>query len=249
MVAPEAARADRAHVLAMHELMVHVEEILVHEGVVAGHLAIEPPRLVIAALRGAERAGQAPLRQCRVARENEDQPVHLADGIGAHPIRHALPAEVWHIDAFAAAVVRPAVVVALQAISLHYAEVQRHLAVRAAIFERDYPSARATKERDGVAREPPSQYLSGLELIGPSQGIPIVGIGGGTPQVDRRQISGSVAVKIAWSSGIGDAPICCRQSAKITPFGASRGANLCDRYAAHHRDGDGLYQCAHRSAS
>src|SRR5581483_9224695 len=184
VAAPEAARADGAHLLAMHELMVHVEEVLVHERVVAGHLAVEPPGLVVAALRGAERPGRyARLRQRRIARKDEDEAVDLPDRVAADAVRYPLPAEVGHIHALAAAVVRPAVVVALHAVPLNHPEMQRDLPVRTAVLQREHPSARAAVERDRICPEPTPHDLSGPHLIRPRQRIPIIGIRGRAPQV------------------------------------------------------------------
>src|SRR6185312_9270205 len=231
MAPSETAGADGAHVLAMHELVVHVEEVFVHERVVACHLAIEAPGLVVAPLRGPEAGGQASFGQGGVAGEDENEAIHLADRVRANTVRDPLPTEVWHVDALAAAIVSPAVVMALQAIAMNHPEVQRHLPMRAAILERDYSSARATIERDGIPREMPSQYPPRLELIGPRQRIPVIGIRGGTPQVHAgRQIGRQRGSQNRMVVRHQPRPHLLSEVSKITPFPAASGGKLCDRY-------------------
>src|ERR1700730_12762083 len=53
MLPPDAMGLDGAHVFAVHELMVHVEEVLVHKAVVAGDLTAPSSGLVVAWLRKA----------------------------------------------------------------------------------------------------------------------------------------------------------------------------------------------------
>src|ERR1700748_554457 len=51
MISSEAAGPYGSHLFAVHELMVHVEKIFVHERIVTGDFAIEPASLVVPALR------------------------------------------------------------------------------------------------------------------------------------------------------------------------------------------------------
>src|SRR5580658_2631496 len=184
VVTPDAVSADRAHLLAMHELVVHVEEVLVHEGVVAGHFAVQPAGLVVLAPGRAEARGQAARRERAFAREHEDDPVDFAHWIALHAVRQPLLAEVRHAHARAAAVVGPAVVVTLELIAHYHAEVQRYLAVSAAVLERKHATLCAAVQDDRLAGKAPAERLAGQQLMRPGDRVPIVRVCADAAQVD-----------------------------------------------------------------
>ena len=168
----------------MHELMVHVEQVLVHEGVVAGHLAVQPPRLVIAAPEGAEGGRQAGFRQRGIAGKHEDEVIHLARRIAAHSVGNPAGAEIGDVDALAAAIVGPAMVVAFELVAAHHAEVQRHLPMGAAVFQGKDLAAHAAIQDDGRLREPAGESPPGFELVAPGHGVPVIGVCADPPQIE-----------------------------------------------------------------
>jgi len=163
--AANATGLDGTHILSVHELVVHVEQVLVHEGVVAGHLAVQPARLVFLALGKPERLRNTAFRQRRIAWKDKNQAVNLPRGIPLHPVRKPLLAEVRHIHTLAGLVVSPPVVMALQLIALDHAQVQRHLPMRTAVLEREHPPGLAAVQDYGLAGEPAGKRFALLQLI------------------------------------------------------------------------------------
>src|SRR5581483_10828065 len=100
----------------MHELVVHVEQVLVHETVVASHFPIELARLVVAAPSRTQGSGLAVLGKHRITREDEDQTIYFAGRIAPDARRQPflLLTQVRHAHALATTVIRPAVVVTLE---------------------------------------------------------------------------------------------------------------------------------------
>ena len=97
--AAEIARRDLAGGPPVQELMVHVHQVLVHEGVVALHQFSEPARPVGGFGRGADAVGWIGRR--RHARPYENDSVALEAGIAPHPVRQFALAEIGHVDAAA----------------------------------------------------------------------------------------------------------------------------------------------------
>src|SRR5580693_7251241 len=141
----------------MHELVIHVKEVFMHERVVAGDLAIQPAGLIVLALRGTESGRDACLCQGSVTRKDEDKPVNLTHRVAAHAVRQPFRSEIGDTHALATAVILPAVIVAFERVVADDAEMQRYLAMRAAILERKDPSALAPIKHDGIAREAPAE--------------------------------------------------------------------------------------------
>jgi len=54
---------------------------------------------------------------------------------------------------------------------------ERHLAVSAAILQREDLSALAAIEDDRISREPATPRLARFEIVRPQQGIPVIGMG------------------------------------------------------------------------
>ncbi len=160
----------------MHELMVHVEQVLVHEGVVAGHLAVQPPRLVLFALGKPERLRYSAFRQRRVARKDEYQAVNLARRIRLHPVRQALLAQIRNIHALAGLVIGPPVVMAFQLIPVDHPQVQRNLAMGAAVLEREHLPGLPPVQNYWLTGEPARKRLALLQLITPGNGVPVIGM-------------------------------------------------------------------------
>ena len=177
---------DAAHLFAVQELVVHVEQVLVHERVVGVDLAVELAGLVGLVRLGSEGGRQARLGQGRIAGEDEDQSVDLGAGIGLHPVRQVLAAQVGHVDALAGHVIGPAVVAALDGAALDHPVGQRHLAVGAAILQGEQLAVLAAHHGDGLAGETPRQHLAGLELFRPGDRIPEVRMAIDAPQIDPR---------------------------------------------------------------
>src|ERR1700733_10021731 len=108
MLPADAMRLDRAHVLAVHELVIHVEEVLVHEGIVTGDLTIQATSLVVLALGGTQSGGRAQFSKSRIAWEDKDESVNFACRIAAHAVGQAFCTQVRHAHASTTAVVGPA---------------------------------------------------------------------------------------------------------------------------------------------
>ncbi len=117
--------------------------------------------------------------------KHENEIVDLVDRVAAHAIGQALLAQVGHIHALAAAVVGPAVVVALELVLAHHPQMQGHLAMRAAVLQGVGLTVPAAVQDDGLAGKTARQGLARLEFIGPGQGIPEVRVGADAPQVKR----------------------------------------------------------------
>ena len=103
--------------------------------------------------------------QRRIARENKNQAVDFPRRIASHTGGQPLRTQVGHIDAFAGAVINPAVIVALQIVAADNTQMQGHLAMGAAILQGEHPAAGAAVENDGIAGKAPAQGLAGLELV------------------------------------------------------------------------------------
>src|SRR5258708_17085348 len=124
MVSSQTTGSNGSHVLAMHELMIHVEKIFVHEGVVTGNLTVEPTRLVVLVLRRAESRWHATLCQRCIARKNKNQAIDFPRRIASNARGESFRAKVRDIDAFAGAVINPAVIMAFQVIAADHPQMQ-----------------------------------------------------------------------------------------------------------------------------
>jgi hypothetical protein len=76
------------------------------------------------------------------------------------------------------------VVVALDLIAHHHPEVQRHLAVSAAILERKHATPLAAVQDDRLAGEAPAERLAGRQLMRPGYRVPVVGVRPDAAEVD-----------------------------------------------------------------
>ena len=126
-----------------------------------------------------------------IARKHEHKAIGLARGIGAHAIGQASGfVEIWHCYATAAAIVGPAVIVAGQPVAFYRAQMQRNLAMGAAILQGKYVrlpgvGGRAN-QHDRFAGELDAKCLAGLQVARARQGIPKVGIDSRFAQIGRR---------------------------------------------------------------
>ena len=162
--------ADLAHLPAVQELMVHVHQVLVHEAVVAGDFTAQAARLVGRVRRGPETRERHFGRPRGVAREHEDQAGRLVAGIAAHAVRQLALAQIRHVDAGAGAVVGPAVIAAADGAAIDHARIQRHLAVGAAVFQREDATIVLSgfggwaNQHDRLAGKGHAERLAGLEV-------------------------------------------------------------------------------------
>ncbi len=76
-------------------------------------------------------------------------------------------------------------VVALQLVAVDDAEMQRHLAMRATVLEREDRAARTAPDDDRLTGEAAAERLPDLQLVGPRDRVPVVGMRADAPQVER----------------------------------------------------------------
>ena len=176
---------DPADDAAVQELVVHVEEVLVHERVMAGDGARERHRLV---------PGRAVLRQVgqrrrvrlgRVAREDEHEPVGLLDRVGPHAARRSAGplGQVRDLRDAAVPPVSPGVVAAAQHVAFHDPHAQRDLAVRAPVLQGVDRAALAAVQGDPLPRERGRERLALTHLGRDRDRIPEVRVDPGAPEV------------------------------------------------------------------
>ena len=169
----------------MQELVVHVQQVLVHERVVAPDGAREHHRLVPAGieLRQLGKSGRG--RLLRVAGEDEHQPVGFPDRVGADAPRRPADAlgQVRDLRDAAGPAVGPGVVAAAEHVAFHDAHAQRHLAVGAPVLERVDRAALAPVQRDPLTREHRRKSLLLPHARRYGDRIPEVWVDPGAPQV------------------------------------------------------------------
>jgi hypothetical protein len=74
---------------------------------------------------------------------------------------------------------------AFDLIAAHDAQVQRHLAVGAAVLERKHLPALAAIEHDGFACETAAERPARFQLIAPGDGIPVIRMRADATQIER----------------------------------------------------------------
>jgi hypothetical protein len=183
MAAAEAVGLDRAHLLAVQELVVHVEQVFVHESIVGRHLAVELPGLVGFVRFRPERRRKPGCRQGRIARKYEDQAIDLPARVRLDPVREPLAPQVGHVDTVTFGVVGPAMIAALHRAPLHHAVGQWHLTVSAAILEREQLAVLAADHRDRLAGVAARDHGPGLDLFRPGDRVPKIGMAVGATQI------------------------------------------------------------------
>ena len=166
---------DAPHETAVQELMVHIHQVLVHEGVVAADLAIEVAGLVMGIGMGRHVGKRSGLQLGGVAGVDEHQAVGFAARVAAHAVGQRLVlVEVRDVDARSGRVVGPPVVAALDLRSGHHPSVQGDLPVRAAIFQCEHLARLGAHQHDRLARERHRQRLAATDRLRPRQRIPVV---------------------------------------------------------------------------
>ncbi len=154
-VVAEEGRLEPADHAPVQELVIHVEQVLVHERVVAADRAGERHRLVPRRAELGQLGQRRARRRPRVAREDEDQAVGLADGVGTDTARWPAGAlgQVGNLRDAAVPAVGPGVVAAAERVAFHHAHAQRYLPVRAPVFQRVDRAARSPVQSDALAGE------------------------------------------------------------------------------------------------
>ncbi|CAO0836365.1 hypothetical protein SMICM17S_07472 [Streptomyces microflavus] len=144
--------ADHAPV---EELVVHVEQVLVHERVVAAHGPGEGHGPVLRRGEAGYVGQRGDRRFLRVARKDEHQAVGLAHRVGAHAAWRPAVAlgQVGDLRDAAVAAVGPGVIAAAERLAVHDAHAQRHLPVGAPVLQRMDGTAPAAEERDALPGE------------------------------------------------------------------------------------------------
>jgi len=154
-------RLDATDDAPVQELVVHVQQVLVQERVVAGHGAGVRHGLV---------PGGGELRQLgqlrggglvRVAGEDEYQAVGFPDRVSAYSARRpgGTLGQIRDLAEAAVAAVSPGVVAAAQRLAFHHPHAQRHLAVGAPVIQRVDRTAGPPVKRDLLAREAGSERI------------------------------------------------------------------------------------------
>ena len=187
-VVTEELGLDLAQDAPVQELVVHVQQVLVHERVVAPDGARERHRLVPAGteLRQLRKGGRG--RLLRVAGEDEHQAVGFAHRIGADAPRRPADAlgQVRNLRDAAVPPVGPGVIAAAQQVAFHDAHAQRHLAVGAPVLQRVDRAALAAVQRDPLAREQRWMRLLFPHARRYGHRIPEVRVDPGASQVGHR---------------------------------------------------------------
>src|SRR5579871_5628314 len=129
----EIARRHLSGGAAMKKLMVHVHQVFMHERVVTIDDLAEASGLVAFVRHGAETGRRRRGRQ--TARPDEDDAITFAGRIGPYAIGQLSLTDIRNVT-LARRVVTPAVIAAMDTAILHRAFGQRHLAMRAAVFQR-----------------------------------------------------------------------------------------------------------------
>ena len=169
----------------MQDLMVHVHQVLVHESVVTPDFSVEQHRLVFLRVEPGQIGERRLLRERGIAGEHEDQPVRLVARVGAHGAARRVGAldQIGNARDRTGRVVPPRVIAALDLLAADDPLAERELPVRAAIFQREHSIRVRPDEDDRVAREGDAQRLVSLQLPGPGQRVPVVGIAGDATQI------------------------------------------------------------------
>ena len=122
----------------------------------------------------------------RRAGKDKNESILFLRRIGTHAIGKPGAAQIGHIHAGAGAVIAPAMIAAAQGIALHRAQMQRDLAMGTAVFQGKDAAALAAIQRNRGTGEFAADDVSRLDLIGPCQWIPVIGM-----QADAAQIGGA----------------------------------------------------------
>ena len=167
-------RPDLAHLPPVQKLMVHIHQVFMHETVMTRHLTAKPPRAERRINRGGQRRKRHRLGARRIAGKHENQPSRLTARISAHAVRQFILAQIRHIDAGAGLVIGPAVVTAAQRAPFNNAGMQRHLTVRATIFQREYRAILRPHQHNRLAGEFGPDRGAGAQFARPRNRIPMV---------------------------------------------------------------------------
>ena len=187
-VVTEELGLDLAQDAPVQELVVHVQQVLVHERVVALDGARERHRLVLGRVELRQRGKDSRGRLLRVAGEHEHQAVGLAHRVGADAPRGPADAlgQVRNLRDAAVPPVGPGVIAAAQQVALDDAHAQRHLAVGAPVLQRVDRAALTAVQRDPLAREQRRKSLLLPHARRYGHRIPEVRVDPGASQVGHR---------------------------------------------------------------
>ena len=184
---------DPAHQAPVQELMVHIHQILVHESVMAVDAAFEIACLVVWIGRRRHVGKRHDMRPIRVTRKHEHEPIGFARRVAAHAVRfHRAGVEIRNADALAVGAVFPAVIATADRACRDNADMQRHLAVGAAVFESEQLAVFASHDDDRLAGKARSVGLAGFDVARARYRIPEIGIDRGLADIARRLARGAV---------------------------------------------------------
>ena len=187
-VVTEELGLDLAEDAPVQELVVHVQEILVHERVVAVNGTGERHGLVLGGVELRQFGQRCRGRLRRVAREDEHQAVSFADRIGADTARR--PAgplgQIRYLRDAAVSAVRPGVIATAERVAFHDAHAQRHLAVGAPVLQCVDRAALAAVQRDPLAGERGRERLSPPHAPGHRDRVPEIRVDPDAPKIGHR---------------------------------------------------------------
>jgi hypothetical protein len=136
-VVAEELRLDPAEDAPVQELVVHVQEILVQERVVAADGAGERHGLVLGGIEFRQLGQRCRGRLLRVAWEDEHQAVSFPDRIGADTARRPAGAlgQIRYLGDAAIPAIGPGVIATAERVAFHDAHAQRYLAVGTPVLQ------------------------------------------------------------------------------------------------------------------
>jgi hypothetical protein len=168
----------------MEKLMVHVHQVLVHEGKVAPHEAIKITDFVCRIGGTWDLWENGRFKFIHVAWIDKNQAVSLAAGIAPHVIGAKTAfLQVRDTDAFARPIEFPAVIGAFDTVVLNDAKVQWNLPMRAAVFQGKYLALPGTDQQDWLTGKGYSMAFALGHFFGPGNGIPEIRIDSGFTNV------------------------------------------------------------------
>ena len=172
------------HDAAVQELVIHIHQVFMQEGIVATHLPVQITGLVFRVVPTGHVRKRGICCLVGSARKNEYEAVFFTARISPYPLGHEFAVtNVGNIHAMTAGIIGPAMVTALHLFAAHVASRQRHLAVGATVFQRKDSAGFCPDNGDGFAGKRPGDGLSGFDVLAARQGIPVIGMCAGPAQV------------------------------------------------------------------